>query len=108
MTAFLISVINLFFVPMISLAVHQHTVRKEKPSCKREIIMQYGIYTVLNFTAVKTVATVIRLISGFIFGAASGFYTLAGLFTGISLPLAAAVFFKFIHVTFEVKKYEKA
>lgn len=107
MVEFLVSIINLFFVPMVSLTIHQRTVRKQNASCKRDLIMQYCVYTALNVPAVKTIATIIRLIGGRAFGAASGFYTLAGLAVAAMLPWAVVLIRKFFSVTFEVKRNEK-
>lgn len=104
---YFVVIINLFFVPVVSLNVHQHLVRKDNPSCKRDLIMQYGIYTALNLVGSKTVFAVIRLIWKTSFVVASGYYTLVGLAVAALLPLASAVFRKFFSTVSKIKKNEK-
>ena len=106
MSEFLVSFINLFFVPVICLYIHRRTVIRV-PLNGGELFLRYCIFAVLNLPLTRVFIMLIEKIVGSQIAISSAYYTIAAIVSAVLLPWGVALIRKYVHVRFEVKKHEK-
>ena len=99
--------INLFFVPVISLQIHRRTVIHTELSGK-ELFIRYCLYTVLNILPTRGILWAMGILLRVSTLMSSAWYTVAAILSAVVLPWIILLVRKFISIRFEVKKNEKA
>ena len=106
MSEFLVSFLNLFFVPVICLHIHRRTVIRV-PLNGGELFLRYCIFAVLNLPLTRVFIMLIEKIVGSQIAISSAYYSIAAIVSAVLLPWGVALIRKYVHVRFEVKKHEK-
>ena len=106
MSEFLVSLINLFFVPVICLQIHRRTVIRVELSAG-ELFLRYCIFTVLNLPLTRVFIMLMEKIVGSQINLSSAYYTIAAIVSAVLLPWSIALVRKYVQIRFEVKKHEK-
>lgn len=98
--------INLFFVPFISVAISAGRQGK-KISCSMAFWVSYGCYATLIVPFSKILASLVEKALSMPVELYSGYYTLCAIPVAALLPFVSAVLKKMFHLTCEIKKNEE-
>lgn len=106
MSEFLVSFINLFFVPVICLHIHRRTVIRVNLNAG-ELFLRYCMFAVLNLPLTRVFIMLIEKLVGSQISLSSAYYTIAAIVSATLLPWGIALVRKYVQIRFEVKKHEK-
>ena len=102
----LLSIINLFLIPVISLYIYIKRSRKEI-HFSFENLCKYCVLVAVNSVLNKAVTVIITMLSGKTVLVTSSYYTLIGIVTAVCIPFVIEIAIKYFSIRIEEKDNEE-
>lgn len=104
----LIAIVNVFFVPAISLYLFVYSPSKQEgPALTGKHLLQYCIFTVLNLLFTKLIVKAVTIASGIVFSAASTYYTIIAVLVSVILPYIIKLLRRSVQIHIELTERSK-